>query len=172
MFVSETYDIIDGIYYNPTGSTVTSTSTSDRKVNTDFDNVNIPLNSDFEYSYDYISSSIGFRWYIYSSSRASASYPEYALGFGANTQAGKGYHLFSTIRITSPDNIYLFEATSNTKYHVRIVKTGTTIQVYVDDTLYTTHTVSWWDNYSPFKFGWNIWKTGTATVDNILIKPL
>lgn len=74
----------------------------------------------------------------------------------------------STIGFDSPSNVTMSE------YHtVKFVKTGTSVEIYVDGTLKTTQTVLWIDNYSDYCFIMMRWSaSGTSKIKNVKFKPL
>lgn len=62
-------------------------------------------------------------------------------------------------------------ATSSTYHTVKIVKTGTSIAFYLDNTLLTTQTVSWIDNHSDYCLSMMRWSaSGTSSIKNVIIK--
>ena len=65
------------------------------------------------------------------------------------------------------------DATSSTYHTVKIVKTGTSIAFYLDNTLLTTQTVSWIDNYSDYCLSMMRWSaSGTSSIRNVTIKKV
>lgn len=59
-------------------------------------------------------------------------------------------------------------------YHtVKYVVDGTTVQMYFDDVLKTTQTLSWIGNYTDYSMGMMRWSAGgTSKIKNVKIKPL
>ena len=97
--------------------------------------------------------------------------PTYGLFFdavaGANCKFGKRDNN-STVGIGS-----VFSMTMSAEHTVKFVKTGNLIEFYLDDSLKTSSTESWIDNYSDYCFSMIRWSTsGTSKIKNVKIKPL
>ena len=166
-FVSETYSVVDADYYNPTGVTFTSNSSTDRKEASGLESYSYNVPSKFEVSYDYtITTGSNLRWYFESTSQSSNNY---GLGFQKNTNNNQGVF---TVRTTSSSNTNGGTIALNQTVNIRIVRDGDSVQFYLDNTLITTKTVTWIDTYKPYTFGWGVWGTGTAKIENIIVKPL
>ena len=167
MFVSEIYSVVDADYYNPTGVTFTSSSSTDRKEQSGI-TYTYDTPSKFEVSYDYtITSGSNLRWYFISDPTGSSN--QYGIGFQKAQNSNQGTF---TVRTTSSSNMNGGTIALDQKVNIRIERDNNTFKCYVDETLVTTQTITWWDSHKPYGFAWGIWGTGTAKIENIIVKPL
>ena len=172
-FSSVTYAIEDCLYYNTDEVSRTTTQGS-----TIYDNnLSQALPTNCEISFDVwsnnSSSSGEHRYFLLPKSQFSSgtTQPTYGLFFdavaGANCKFGKRDNN-STVGIGS-----VFSMTMSAEHTVKFVKTGNLIEFYLDDSLKTSSTESWIDNYSDYCFSMIRWSTsGTSKIKNVKIKPL
>ena len=164
MFSSETYSIEDCYYYNSTGISYTSNSTSDRQVSTGLESFEFNPPSKWELSFDLEASTYGKRFYLVSKAQSTTS-NKYGLGGDIDTNA-----CASVLRTTASDSVSGTKVSGTNSFKFSI--DGTSLTQYVNGSSLRTKTVSWWDTYKPYVFKWGIWNTGTVTVTNIKVKPL
>ena len=166
-YSSEEVSLVDADYYNATGVSFTSTSSTDRKEASGLEAYTYSVPTKFEVSYDYtITSGQNLRWYF---SSANGSNNQYALGFQKAQNNNQGVF---TVRATSSSNSNGGTIAVNQTVKIRIVRNSSTVQFYLDNNLITTKTVTWIDSHSPYTFTWSIWGVGVAKVENILVKPI
>lgn len=165
ILLQEIYEVQDCKYYNATEQSYTSTySSGDHSiVMTDTPTVDLPTNCEITFK---IKTTInGSRFGLFHTiSSTTCNY-----GFGESndsTQIGAFYRTSSTSgwgsNTTNPSNYHEF----------KFVKTGTTVEAFVDGVSKGTQTFSWIDDYSDYKFAWWVWRTGTIYAKDILIKAL
>ena len=171
--VSKIFSIIDGIYYNPTEVSRSTTNGS-----TIYDNdMSVALPTNCEISFDIWSnnsaSSGEHRFFLLPKSQYSSgtTQPQYGLYID---QLGTSKGNIGKRQGNSSIGIFTgFTLATNTYHTVKLVKTGTSIQFYCDDDLKATESESWIDNYSDYTFSMMRWSTsGTSKLKNVLIKPL
>ena len=164
--VSGTYSIEDCLLYDLTGFSKTTTSSTDTTYKSGY-GYSLPSTENFEMEFDY-NNPAGFRLYFANSNINDGETFYYGIGF---TRDGNGKLTF-TERTTSTSNTTCQSINSGTN-HYRVVFTGNTVNVWVNDVQQVTDkTLSWWSSHFPYYFNWAIWATGTGTVTNIKIKPL
>lgn len=162
---SETYSLEDCYYWNEQGITVTSNSSSDRKVVSGLEDVvNFIPNGDFEFSFTLQDSTSGKRLYLISVPQSTSTTNYYGIGGDIATN-----NLELALRTTSTDYT---TAPKTNPANFKFVRNGADIQMYANDNLVTTKTASWIDQYAPYTISWAVWATGTATAKNIKIKQL
>ncbi len=170
--VSEIY-IEDCSYYNANEVSRTTTNGS-----TIYDNnLSMALPTNCEISHEIWSNnsntSSEHRYFLLplSQYRSRATQPQYALFFdqlgGNNGFFGKRENN-STVALSNN-----FNCTGSTYHTIKYVKNGTTVEIYVDDELKVTTTISWIDNYSDYSLSMMRWTaTGTSKIRNVKFKPL
>ena len=166
-FVSETYAIEDCYYYNSTGITFTSNSTTDRQASTGIEAFEFTPPTNWQLSYIIQDTSNSKRIYLVSKSQSSSGSNRYGLGSDTNNST----HKVSMVLRTTSSNIKTVDS-STYPVPVKWEINGNTTKGYVDGTLVRTDTVTWWNSYAPYYFKWGIWQTGTVTVTEIKVKQL
>ena len=167
IFVSETYSLEDCYYYNSTGISFTSNSTTDRQESTGIEAFEFTPPSHWELSYDITDTSNSKRLYFVSKPQSTGGSNKYGVGSDTNSST---YNCSMVLRTTSSASQY--HVGSGLPVSCRWEIDGTTTKGYVEDSLVRTDTVNWWGSYAPYIFKWGIWAKGTVTVTNIKIKPL
>ena len=171
--LTETYAIEDCQYYNTSEVTRTSTNGS-----TIYDNnMSVALPTNCEISFDVWSNvtlaSGQHRYFLLPKSQynSGTTQPQYALWMdyvGDSFRIGLGKR--------ESNNTYQFEQFASTieTYHtIKFVKNGTTVEMYVDNELKTTQTISWINNYTDYCFSMMRWSaSGTSKIRNVKIKAL
>lgn len=167
MFVSEIYALEDCFYWNATGLTYTSNSSTDRKVLTGLeDTLEFTPNGNFEFSYTEADTSNGKRLYLISKPQSTSTSNNY--GIGGDIDASS---VAVTLRTTSSSRKANNGRVSPSSF--KFIIDGTDVSGYIDGTLKNTWTnVNWWSTYAPYTLSYAIWGTGTGTWTNIKIKPL
>ena len=167
-YSSEEVSLVDADYYNPTGVSFTSSSSTDRKEQSGI-TYTYSTPSKFEVSYDYtITSGQNLRWYFITNPTSSSN--QYGIGFQKFANQNNGV---VTVRTTSSSNVDKVGSISiGQTVNIRIIRDNSTFQVYVGETLATTKTITWWDSHKPYGFAWGIWGVGAAKIENIIVKPL
>ena len=166
-FVSETYSIEDCFYWNATGLTYTSNSSTDRKVLTGLeDTLEFTPNGNFEFSYTEADTGVGKRLYLISKIQSTSTSNNYGIGGDIDTNS-----VAVTLRTTSSSRKANNGKVSPSSF--KFIIDGTDVSGYIDGTLKNTWTnVNWWSTYAPYTLSYAIWGTGTGTWTNIKIKPL
>lgn len=101
-----------------------------------------------------------------------SSYWESSTNYRATLGTADGKHYYST-RATSTSESYGGTYDSNTYYHYKLTREGSTIKFYVDGTLLGTKTASFFSSYTTWCIYSIIWGANTSqTIKNIKIKPL
>ena len=101
-----------------------------------------------------------------------SSYYQTTTNYRATLGTADGKHYYST-RSTSTSESYGGTYSSDTYYHYKLTREGSTIKFYVDDTLLGTKTASFFSNYSTWCIYSIIWGANTTQyVKNVRIKPL
>ena len=170
---SSTVSVEDCIYYN--SSEVSRTTTNGSTI---YDsNMSVTLPSKCEISFGFwsnCSNSNGeHRFFLLPKSQFSTgtTQPQYALYIdqrGSNKGTLGKRENNSTVGIVSN-----FTLTTSSWHTVKWVCDGTSIGIYVDDTLKSTQTISWIGNYSDYCFSMMRWtSSGTSTMKNAKIKAL
>lgn len=169
------YEVQDCRYWNPNEVTRTSTNGS-----TIYDNnMSEALPTNCEISFDMWSNVTQYdgqhRFFLLPKSQynsgttqpQSALYVDYA---GGNYRMALGKRENdNTIGFTGSG----FSISSGTYHNIKIVKTGTSIEIFVDDVSKTTQIISWIDNYSDYCFSMMRWSaSGTSKMKNVKIKAL
>ena len=171
--VSKIYSIEDCSYYNTNEVSRTTTNGS-----TIYDNnlsMALPTNCEISYEIwsDNSNTSGEHRYFLLLLSQytTGTTQPQYALFFdqkgGNNGVLGKRENN-STVALLNN-----FNCTGSTYHTIKYVKNGTTVEIYVDDELKVTATISWIDNYSDYSLSMMRWSsTGTSKIRNVKFKPL
>ena len=172
MIVSETYSIEDCKYYNTTE--VSRTTTQGSTIYDD--NLSQALNTNHEITFDIYSNNSAsgeHRFFLlpktqFNTGTTQPSYAVYVDLLGSNkANIGKRENGSTTGIVTG------FSCTSSTYHTVKIVKTATSVAVYIDDTLKTTQTLSWIGNYTDYTLSMMRWSaSGTSKVKNVKFKQL
>lgn len=165
MFLQEIYEVEDCEYWNPTGVSYNSTSSTDRKVLSGLEDIEFTPKANYEVSFKLNADTFGKRLYFISKPQSTSSSNFYGFGGDIDTQYGS-----MTLRTTSSSNYKVNSRTNPMKF--KFVFTGSTVQFYANDTLITTHSVNWIQQYAPYVFSWGIWNTGTVTASEIKVKQL
>ena len=165
MLVSKTYGIEDCIYYNLTGVTINSSTSSDIQQASGLEAFEFTPPTNWEYSFDLEADSYGKRWYLVSKPQSSSGNNRYGLGGNVDTT-------YNQIGIRTTSSSFVNASKNGNKGSWKFVVEGTSVKQYFNDNLERTSEVSWFNTYAPYYFKWGTWNTGTATVTNIKIKPL
>ena len=172
MIVSETYSIEDCKYYNTTE--VSRTTTQGSTIYDDNLSQSLPTNCEISFDIWSNNSASGeHRFFLlpkaqFSTRTTQPSYAVYMDLLGSN-KANLGKRDNGS---TSPF-VSGFSCTGSTYHTVKIVKTGTSIEIYVDDTLKTTQTLSWIGNYTDYTLSMMRWSaSGTSKIKSVKFKPL
>ena len=167
---SEVY-IEDCTYWNETETTrITNGSTI-------YDNdMSVALPSKCEISFDECSIKSGsggqHRFFLLPKSQYSGNIaqPQFAIYFDNETT--NNVHTFGKIENDSTIE-FIRESDSLESYHtIKYIVDGTTVQMYFDDALKTTQTLSWISNYSDYCLSMIKWSSGIPKIKNVKIKPL
>ena len=119
------------------------------------------LPSTFELSFDFKTTGES-RFYIGASDYATDRNPNYSVFIGSPNGSNKCYYGTRTTS-TSATDITL----DPTTYHsMKITRRGSTFIFNLDGKQYST-TVTWFDNYTTYKIGINIWGNGTVYCKNV-----
>ena len=168
---SEVY-IEDCTYWNETETTRILTNGS-----TIYDNdMSVALPSKCEISFDECSIKSGsggqHRFFLLPKSQYSdnIAQPQFAIYFDNETT--NNVHTFGKIENDSTIE-FIRESDSLGSYHtIKYIVDGTTVQMYFDDALKTTQTLSWISNYSDYCLSMIKWSSGIPKIKNVKIKPL
>lgn len=167
---SEVY-IEDCTYWNETETTrITNGSTI-------YDNdMSVALPSKCEISFDECSIKSGsggqHRFFLLPKSQYSGNIeqPQFAIYFDNETT--NNVHTFGKIENDSTIE-FIRESDSLGSYHtIKYIVDETTVQMYFDDALKTTQTLSWISNYSDYCLSMIKWSSGIPKIKNVKIKPL
>ena len=164
--------IEDCNYYNTTE--VSRTTTQGSTIYDDNLSQSLPTNCEISFDiYSNNSSSGEHRFFLlpktqYSSGTTQPSYAVYMDLLGSNkANLGKRDNGATSAFVSG------FSCTGSTYHTVKIVKTGTSVEIYVDDTLKTTQTLSWIGNYNDYTISMMRWSaSGTSKVKNVKFKPV
>ena len=170
IFVSETYSLTDGIYYHANEETLIANVSTD--ASTTFDNdMSLTLPNKFELTFKLKNQSItaGARFGLIPTIRKGTNSPTYSV-YGQQTTT----KYVGVYRDTSTHAVGSDTACTGTDYNDwKITRDGNTFKWYFNGTQINSDvTLSWWDNYVPHCLCWQYWRSGTAYVKEILIKPL
>lgn len=166
MFLQEIFVVEDCVYYNPTGVTFVSNSSTDRVEPSGLEAFEYTPTGNFELTFDIDDTSTGKRFGLFSKNETTSTTTKY--GVASNYTSNTKINL--VIRTTtSQSNEYNVSSKPNT---VKFVRNGNNTALYLNNVLQTTQSITWWDSYAPYVFKWGIWATGTATITNIKIKAL
>ena len=169
---SEVY-IEDCTYWNETETTRILTNGS-----TIYDNdMSVALPSKCEISFDECSIKSGsggqHRFFLLPKSqyRSNIAQPQSAIYFDNETT--NNVHTFGK-RENDSTIEFIRESDSLGSYHtIKYIVDGTTVQMYFDDALKTTQTLSWISNYSDYCLSMIRWSAdGISKIKNVKIKPL
>ena len=164
---SEPYTIEDCIYWNSSEISYTSSYTSgDHSIKVD-SNFTTALPTNCEVSLDVKTNIDGSRLQLSSNSKYSSSTSNY--GFGSNRDSS---YINPYYRSTSSNRIGSGISRDNNYHSFKFLKTGTSLESYMDNVLQGTNTLSWLNNYNDYTWIWWVWKSGTIYAKNIKIKPL
>ena len=165
--LQETYSIEDCKYWNETGITHTSTSTTDTSYPHEISYAYVP-STHYEVSFDY-NMQTGFRLYFCGTQVVNVGdTTDYGTGISRNA-SGK---LVISNRTNSTSNVTTNKSiTAGTYYTIKIEVEGTTRKVYLGNELIDTNSFNWLPNYT-YYFNWAIWEGGTVYMKNIKIKEL
>ena len=168
---SEVY-IEDCTYWNETETTrITNGSTI-------YDNdMSVALPSKCEISFDECSIKSGsggqHRFFLLPKSqyRSNIAQPQSAIYF--DNETNNNVHTFGK-RENDSTIEFIRESDSLGSYHtIKYIVDGTTVQMYFDDALKTTQTLSWISNYSDYCLSMIRWSAdGISKIKNVKIKPL
>lgn len=167
MFLTKTYAIEDCTYWNATGCTFTSNSTTDRVEPTGLEAFEYTPPSHWQLSFDLYDDSNSKRFYLVSKPQSSSSSNKYGVGADTNSSTHNVAMVLRTTTSASQQG-----NSSDYPAHIRWEIDNGTTKGYVGNTLVRTDSVNWWGSYAPYIFKWGIWAKGTVTVTNIKIKPL
>lgn len=93
----------------------------------------------------------------------------------ANYRATLGMYAnksYTAIRTTSSNETQGGSLTTNEFHHFKLTREGSTVKFYVDDTLITTKTASFFTDYSSWSIYWLSWDRTVSTFKNIRLKAL
>lgn len=166
--VSETYVIEDCYYWNATGISYTSTSTTDRRVLSGLEDViSYTPTGKFEFSFDLQDTNNNGSKRLYLISKGQSTSTTNYYGLGANEGSSNNQMV---VRTTSTS---ISSATPKTNPATfKFVRDGDTVTMYHNSSVCDTKTLDWIDTYAPYTLSWGIWQTGTVTATNIKIKRL
>ena len=164
MFSSETYEVQDCWYWNETGITYNSTSSTDRRVMSGLEDIEYTPTGKFEMSFTLEADTYGKRFYFISKTQSTSSSNKYGIGADIDTS-----YCNLVLRTTSSSGEHTTRTNPAT---FKFVIDGSNIDMYCNGSLVTTKTASWFTGYAPYVFTWGIWNTGTVTASNLKIKPL
>ena len=97
---------------------------------------------------------------------------DYRLSFGSDSQSNtlKSYYC---VRTTSTDGGYGTSINSNTYYNMKIVRESGDVKFYLEGTLISTKTQSFWSNYNQFSIYGITWSSSSGlAVKDIKLKKL
>ena len=163
--LSDTCSIEDCELYDPTGFSITTTTSTDTSYPTGYPYSKSDTGN-FQCEFDY-ECPASMRLYL-TKTYIQQSGDNILYGVGVTRSGTK---LQFTERTTSSSNTTCDTMPSG-KNSFKWTFEGTTVKLYMNGVLQTTKTISWWPNNYPYYFGWSIWTRGTATVTNIKIKKL
>lgn len=163
MFVSETFSLEDCWNTALAEQTINCTSSS-KYTSIGLNSIHNVQNDDFALEFD--SKGNG------TLSVGHSSYYQSTTNYRATLGTADGKHYYST-RSTSTSESYGGTYDSNTYYHYKLTREGSTIKFYVNDDLIGTKTASFFSNYSTWCIYSIIWGANTSqSVKNVRIKPL
>ena len=169
MNLQETYAIEDCVLANGSAS-ITGTSTSDTTYTLGFDDLGYDLSSsDFTLEADMTCSQKGSQLNIGAKTEWSISPVKgnYRAWIGCNSSGAGTYGT----RTTSSNGSTGGSFTLSTAQAVKIVKSGTSFDFYLNGTkLGTKSGATWWANYSDWSLYLVQWTTGTTSLSNIKLK--
>ena len=163
--LQETYEVIDSIYSHSDEISYTSTySSGDHSIIMDnTPTVDLPTNCEITFK---VKSTIpGSRFGLFHTISSSTC----SWGFG---ESNDGSVMGAVYRTTSTNGWGTNESGINNYHSFKFVKNGNNVTAYVDDIDKGTQTFTWIDEYSDYQFVWWVWRTGTMTVKDLLIKAL
>ena len=171
MFVSETYTIHDIFVYDTTEYSRTGTGSATSVVTNSktWDNT-----VDWELSADIKVTGVACRIDVVPPSQSL----NYHLGIGKNISSGVDRLVTYVGKNGGGEQSEAHSSptfNNNTYYTVKIVKEGTTIKFYFNDTLVRTDTTlasSWIGNYSTESVKFTTWQSNTIYMKNMAVKPL
>ena len=165
--MSETFVIEDYTYWNPTGCSFTSNSSTDRQEPTGLEGFEFIPPTNWQLTYDLHDTTNSKRFYLVSKGQSTGGSNKYGVGADTNSNT---HNIGMVLRTTTSSSQY--QVSPDYPAHIKWVVEGTTTKGYVGNTLVRTDTVNWWNTYNPYIFKWGIWASGTVTVTNIKVKPL
>lgn len=173
IFVFKIFSIIDGIYYNPTEVSRTTTNGS-----TIYDNnMSIELPTNCEISFEVWSNNSRndseHRYFLMPKSMYNSGTVQPYTGLFVD-------HYSTQFRIGKRENnntidvgISNFSTSKNVYHTVKFVKNNTNIDFFFDGENKGSFTLSWIDDYTNYCMSMMRWSSsGTSKLKNVLIKPL
>ena len=173
MNLQKTYELQDCTYWNDAEVIRNSTQGS-----TIYDNnMAIALPTNCEISFDAwsdVSLNDGqHRFFLLPKTQYSSGTTQPSYAIWVDYIGGSNLMQFGKRENSSTIALINFSISLSTYHTIKIVKTGTSIEMYADDVLKTTQTLSWIDNYSDYCFSMMRWSaSGTSKLRNVKIKPL
>lgn len=169
ILLQETYEVQDCFYWNDNEIQITGTN---KHTLYDSDlSVALPTNAEISFDVNTVTTSTSkdYRWWFMSKSLfRGMTYPSDSLYFDK-----KPSYILYNQRANGSDKYPAKQFTASTYATIKYVKNGTTVKVYVDDTLMFEDTVSWIENYSDYTISAMKWSgSETMKMKNVKFKAL
>lgn len=170
MFLTKTCSIED-CWNTQISEYVKSTSTGD-VYSIGMDTVHNVQNDDFTLIFDFKSTSMGGVLCVGAKSQwdDSNNTANYRLFMGNNDNSNRSLYYGYRTTTTSANNSS--NRTADHWYNMKIVREGTSIKYYIDNTLINSQSVSFISNYDEWSIYGIGWGSTTITFKNIRLKPL
>ena len=168
IFLQETYVLVDAIYaqINEISYTSTYTDNKDHSIIVD-NNLEIDLPTNCEITFKVKSNISGSRFGIYPKSKISSTTSNYGFGISRNAT-----NIFLHYRTTSSQYWGTTDSVDTDYHTAKFVKTGTSIEGFLDNVSKGSNTFNWITSYTDYSFAWWVWNSGTIYAKDIIVKPL
>lgn len=170
MSLQETYSLED--CWNAQIPEYSKSTSSTDVYSIGMDTVHNIQNDDFILEFDFKSNGYGGILCLGASNQWSASNDtaDYRLFMGNNDNSSRS--LYYGYRTTSTNNNNGNNRTADQYYNMKIVREGTSVKYYIDNTLINTLSVSFLSDYSSWSIYGVGWSNATIYFKNIRLKPL
>ena len=165
--LSDTVSIEDCIYWSDSEvSYQSSYNSGDHSIKLD-DNFTTQLPTNCLISFDGKSNISGSRLQLSSKANSYSTTSNYGVGFHRDNTNTNCYYR------TTTSNTFGTPISSDTDYHsFKFIKTGTSVEAFLDNVSQGTETFTWIDQYSDYTWIWWVWRSGTIYGKNLKIKDM